>query len=82
MSDITTKEVLEDLHSELAKTLKKFVTKQYKDEDGKEAPPPAAILNVARQFLKDNNIDAIPAEGSPLGELKQALPFKGDDAVH
>ena len=26
----------------------------------------SADLNVARQFLKDNNIDAVPVNGSPL----------------
>lgn len=78
----TTKQVLEDLHSELAKTLKKYVSKSYQDEDGNDTAPPAAILNVARQFLKDNNIDAIPTEGSPLGALKESLPFSGVSEVH
>lgn len=36
----------------------------------------AAILNVARQFLKDNGIEGQPVEGSPLAFLKDAaLPF-------
>jgi hypothetical protein len=78
----TTKQVLEDLHSELAKTLKKYVSKSYQDDEGNDTAPPAAILNVARQFLKDNNIDAIPTEGSPLGALKGALPFSGASEVH
>lgn len=80
MSDI--KQELQDLHSELAKVLKKHISKKYQDEDGNEAPPPAAILNVARQFLKDNNIDAVPTEGSPLGELKEKLPFGGSELVN
>lgn len=36
----------------------------------------AAILNVARQFLKDNGIEGQPVAGSPLDFLKSAsLPF-------
>lgn len=35
-------------------------------------------LNVARQFLKDNGIEGIPADGSTLGELVDALPFDED----
>lgn len=80
MSDI--KQELQDLHSELAKVLKKHIGKKYQDEEGNEVPPPAAILNVARQFLKDNNIDAVPAEGTPLSALKEALPFSGEAEVH
>ena len=32
-------------------------------------------LNVARQFLKDNNIDAVPTQDSPLQKLIEELPF-------
>ena len=35
----------------------------------------SADLNVARQFLKDNNIDAVPVDGSPLEQLIEELPF-------
>lgn len=80
MTDI--KQELQDLHTELARVLKKHIGKKYTDEDGNEAPPPAAILNVARQFLKDNNIDAVPAEGSPLAELAEKLPFTGSSVVN
>ena len=42
--------------------------------------PSPAMLNVVRQFLKDNDITGIPVEGSPLGELtaetRKALPFQ------
>mgnify|MGYP001118955013 CR=1 FL=1 len=38
-------------------------------------------LNVARQFLKDNGIDAVPVEGSPLSDLVATLPdFSDADA--
>ena len=42
--------------------------------------PPAAILNVARQFLKDNKIEAVAAQGSPLADLAD-LPVFEDDTV-
>jgi len=29
----------------------------------------AAVLNVIRQFVKDNGVDALPAPGAPLGHL-------------
>ncbi len=33
-----------------------------------------AELNILRQFLKDNQINAQPTEGSEFGELAKALP--------
>lgn len=38
-----------------------------------------ATLNVARQLLKDNNIEALPAENSHLKSLIEELPFDEDD---
>lgn len=40
-------------------------------------PPTAAQMNTIRQFLKDNNIDAVATPANPLGLLKEAsdLPF-------
>lgn len=35
----------------------------------------AAELSAAIKFLKDNGIEALPAEGSPLGNLVDSLPF-------
>ena len=57
---------LKQLHEVLATELLKRVS----DPDAKSAD-----LNVARQFLKDNNIDAVPTEDSPLQKLIEALPF-------
>jgi len=62
-------EKLKELHEALAKVLLERV----RDEDAK-----ASDLNVARQFLKDNSIDAIPAQGSPLADLIKELPFNED----
>ena len=38
-----------------------------------------ADLNVARQFLKDNGIDALPVDNSPLSELVKSLPDFNDE---
>jgi hypothetical protein len=61
-----TDELLSLLHGEMAKVLLEKV---------RSGEVTAAELNVARQFLKDNGIDAIPKEGSPLGNLADELPF-------
>ena len=60
------------LHSKLAEVL----AEKLQDE---EVTP--AFLNVARQFLKDNNIDSVAEQGNPMDILKDAeLPFQ--DNVH
>ena len=41
----------------------------------------SAELNVARQFLKDNDITAIPTDDNALAQLLQDLPFKEDQAL-
>ena len=38
----------------------------------------AAELNVARQFLRDNNINTVPTRDNGLQDLHEALPFPGD----
>ena len=57
---------LKELHGVLAEELLKRV----KDPKAKSAD-----LNVARQFLRDNGIDAVPTEDNPLGKLLEELPF-------
>ena len=57
---------LRELHGILAQKLLEKV----KDPECKSSD-----LNVARQFLKDNNIDAIPVDNSPLKSLMDELPF-------
>ncbi|WP_285401094.1 hypothetical protein [Luteibacter sp. ME-Dv--P-043b] len=75
------KKALGDLHTALAKTLKDAIDTMDMSDKGN-----AAILNVARQFLKDNGIEAVPAEGSPTGALAAKLneyPFDPQaDGVH
>ena len=61
---------LKELHAVLAEKLLEKV----RDPECK-----ASDMNVARQFLKDNNIDAIPVDNSPLKSLMDELPF--DEAI-
>lgn len=65
-----TQDILDALHGQLAKTLTDKI---------KNGEATAADLNVARQFLKDNGVDAVPREASPLAELAAALPFPSDN---
>ena len=56
------------LHSKLAEVLAKQL------EDPEVTP---GFLNVARQFLKDNNIDSVAENANPMDILKEAeLPFQ------
>lgn len=65
--------ILEQLHTELTNKLLEKV----RDEDCK-----ASDLNVARQFLKDNGIEAMPVDNSPLKNLVDELPFSDDEEVY
>ncbi len=59
-------EKLKELHTVLAnKLLDKVKDPEVKSSD----------LNVARQFLKDNGIDAVPVDDSPLQKLLDEMPF-------
>jgi hypothetical protein len=70
MSRQELEKTLSDLHIELAKLLLAKV---------RSGTATAADLSVARQFLKDNNIDGTPVDGSPLLELARSVPFKTVD---
>jgi len=63
---------LKELHEELAKVLLEKV---------KHPEAKASDLNVARQFLKDNNIEAIPVEHSPLKALVDEMPFTVEENI-
>jgi len=56
---------LNKLHELLANKLTEIVKKE---------DVSASELNVVRQFLKDNSIDSVPAEASPLHGLIEQLP--------
>lgn len=60
---------LEELHDILATVL----LEKIRDPEVKSAD-----LNVARQFLKDNDITAIPTDNNALSQLLQDLPFNED----
>jgi hypothetical protein len=64
------KKDLEDLHAAIARQLTAGITER--DENGKLN---ASLINVARQFLKDNGIEAKVAPGTPLEALKDEFPF-------
>lgn len=71
------KQALQDLHDKLAEVLSANLN--VKDENGKVN---AAVLNVARQFLKDNGIEAKPVKGTHFGDLagkvEDEFPFQPD----
>ena len=58
-------ELLSDLHANLAQHLKDKLD---------EGTINTSELNVLRQFLKDNQVSAQPAEVTPFGDLAKALP--------
>lgn len=63
------KDKLKELHNELAEKLLAKV----RDEE-----VTASELNVARQFLRDNGVDAMPTDDSPLKSLMNELPFNDE----
>tara|TARA_B100001094_G_C18042413_1_gene725660 strand:- start:452 stop:667 length:216 start_codon:yes stop_codon:yes gene_type:complete len=50
-------------------------------EKVKDPEVKSADLNVARQFLKDNDITAIPTDENALAKLLQDLPFQEEDTL-
>jgi len=65
------KKALESLHTVLVQEL----LDRIRAGDAKPSD-----LNVARQFLKDNGIECIPAPESPFGDLMSSLPDL--EAIH
>ena len=65
MAKDSTTEVLSELHARLAHLFMERL---------REGTLGTAELNILRQFLKDNQINAQPTEGSEFGELAKALP--------
>jgi len=62
--------ILEALHGALADEFLRRI---------REGTATAADLSAARQFLKDNGIDAVPKQGSPINNLMANLPFEATD---
>jgi hypothetical protein len=76
------KKELEALHGVIARKLTEAIETMAPGDKGL-----AAVLNVARQFVKDNNVEAIPTEGSDMGRLVNRLaeyPFdpESDGVTH
>ena len=59
-------DIFDKLHDAVAQTLLEKI---------QSGEANASDLNVARQFLRDNGIDAVPTEDNPLGKLLEELPF-------
>jgi len=66
------KDILETLHGALAKELL--------DRIRSGEARPADMAN-AIKFLKDNGIEGLPMEGSPLGNLVNNMPFPTKDQL-
>lgn len=78
MTDKASEKALVGLHCRLAEVLKDALQDQFDPETGEKLPPNAALLNVARQFLKDNKIEAVPAQGTPLHSLSDLPVFEDE----
>ena len=69
---------LGELHGQLARTLRNIMVggEVVKDKKGNPVAltPSPAILNVVRQFLKDNNIQT-ELDESGLGDILDDLPY-------
>jgi len=78
MTKKATEDELSELHSEFARVLKKFLTAEYKDEDGNKIPPPSHVLANARQFLKDNHIEVGTSKAGELAGLADLPVFDED----
>ena len=61
---------LEDLQVYVAETYKTAIDQMHDTGDFN-----AALLNGARQMLKDNDIVSLGEQGTPLGDLAGVLPF-------
>lgn len=72
-------ETLTSLHQALAENLLTAIKTPLSPEGEPLAVATPAILNVARQFLKDNKIEAIPVVDSPIGLLSTLPVFTLDE---
>jgi hypothetical protein len=82
MSKKATENELSGLHAEIAKILKQGIQPEPIVVDGEVVgyKTNAAVLNVARQFLKDNNITST-TDSKPVADLVDALPtFENESA--
>ena len=84
MSNATVNE-LGELHGIIARTLrdqiKDGVTIEGKDGSLQTISAPASVLNVARQFLRDNNIECLGANNEDIKGLVEDLPFETEETI-
>jgi|TARA_Y100000592_G_scaffold97488_1_gene168342 hypothetical protein len=73
MSD-NTRQQLHDLQAYVAKTYTIAIDQMHETGEFN-----AAVLNGARQLLKDNDVVTVSDTGTPLGNLANVLPFDDDD---
>ena len=66
------RKVLEELHESLADALLEKI------RNGEATP---ADLSVARQFLKDNGVDAVIGQNAPITRLALSLPFENQQPI-
>jgi hypothetical protein len=71
------KDTLNDLHGLIAETLAGAIKAFKGKTDPEDLKGLAALANVAKGFLKDNGIEAIPEANKPLQNLASVLPFPG-----
>lgn len=69
---------MEALHAKLCEVIAEAI-QDSTDADGNIVKPSASMINVARQFLKDNGIDSVATTGSPLDKVRENLPDFSDD---
>jgi len=71
------KDSLNELHGLIAETLTGAIKAFKGKTDPEELKGLAALANVAKSFLKDNGIEALPTASKPLQSLASVLPFPG-----
>jgi hypothetical protein len=80
------KEIMAALHEALAAEfvdlLKNGVTCYDKDGNAYQRKANASELNVIRQMLKDNGIEAELTNSKPLQSVVAGLPFEGEAEIH
>lgn len=79
MSKKASEAALAKLHELLASAftgiIRDGVTVMNREGNEVKLTAPAAYLKEAREFLKDNNVEAIPAASTGLQNLAAVLPF-------
>jgi hypothetical protein len=81
VSKAASEESLQILHAKVCEALVEAIKPDPIIADGVVVghKPNAAALNVARQMLKDNGIQAVRAKGSAMDKLANSIPTTFDD---